>query len=212
MIKKIFWNGLQAFVPVVVTLAVVFWAFRTIELFFGKFLKLFIPPEYYFDGLGIIVGVLFIFIIGILVNAWLIKRIYQLAERLVKKIPGIKIIYNAVQDLVNFFDKSKQTQAQYTVLVNTALGQVIGLVTRDNLTDLPDCMGAGESCLVYVPLSYQIGGLMLSIPKKDLIPLDWEINQAMSFVVTAGMSSTPTAVLKKNKKDAKGENDTKVEK
>ena len=198
MIKKIFWNGLQAFVPVVVTLAVVIWLFRSIEMFFGKFLRYFLPEQYYFDGLGILVGVLLIFVIGILVNAWIIKGIYQLAEKLVKKIPGIKIIYNAVQDLVNFFDKSKQTQAQYTVLVNTPLGQVLGFVTRDNLADLPESIRGEENCLVYVPLSYQIGGLMLSVPHKDLIPVDWEINQARSFVLTAGMSSTP-AIFKKIK-------------
>ncbi|MGE4350294.1 MAG: DUF502 domain-containing protein [Candidatus Berkiella sp.] len=196
MIKRIFWSGLQAFVPVVVTFAVVVWVFRSIEVFFGRFIQYIIPPQYYFDGLGIIVGVLLVFVIGILVNAWLIKTIYHFAESIVNKIPGIKVIYNAVKDFVNFFDKSKQTQAQYAVLVNTALGQAIGFVTRDNLTDLPQDLGGDANCLVYIPLSYQIGGLMVSIPKKDLIKVDWEINQAMSFVITAGMSSTPTRITK----------------
>lgn len=191
MIKRIFWNGLQAFVPVVVTLAIVIWIFRSIEVFFGRFLQYFIPSQYYFDGLGIIVGVLLVFIIGILINAWIIKYLYQLAESIVKKIPIIKIIYNAVKDFVNFFDKSKQNQAQYAVLVNTALGQVVGFVTRDNLSDLPHPLGNEDKCLVYIPLSYQIGGLMVSIPKSELTQIDWEMNQAMSFVLTAGMSSTP---------------------
>lgn len=196
MIKRIFWSGLQAFVPIVVTFAIVVWIFRSIEVFFGRFIQYIIPPQYYFDGLGIIVGVLLVFAIGILVNAWLIKQVYHFAEAIVNKIPGIKAIYNAVKDFVNFFDKSKQTQAQYAVLVNTALGQAIGFVTRDNLTDLPKDLGGDANCLVYIPLSYQIGGLMVSIPKKDLIKIDWEINQAMSFVITAGMSSTPTSIVK----------------
>lgn len=196
MIKRIFWSGLQAFVPIVVTFAVVVWVFRSIEVFFGRFIQYVIPPEYYFDGLGIILGVLLVFVIGILVNAWLIKTIYHFAESILNKIPGIKVIYNAVKDFVNFFDKSKQTQAQYAVLVNTALGQAIGFVTRDNLTDLPQDLGGDANCLVYIPLSYQIGGLMVAIPKKDLIKIDWEINQAMSFVITAGMSSTPTTITK----------------
>lgn len=196
MIKRIFWNGLQAFVPVVVTLAIVVWVFRSIEVFFGKFLQYFIPAQYYFDGLGIIVGVLLVFTIGVLINAWVIKHLYQLAESIVKRIPFIKIIYNAVKDFVNFFDQSKQTQAQYAVLVNTQLGQVIGFVTRDNLADLPETLGRDENCLVYIPLSYQIGGMMVSVPKRDLIKIDWEMNQAMSFVLTAGMSSAPGAVKK----------------
>lgn len=188
MIKKIFWNGLQAFVPVVVTLAIVIWVFRSIEVFFGRFLKYFIPEQYYFDGLGIIIGVLLVFVIGVLINAWMIRHLYQMVESIVKKIPVIKMIYNAVKDFINFFDKSKQTQAQYAVLVNTALGQVVGFVTRDDLTDLPDALGGVEKCLVYIPLSYQIGGLMISIEKKELTKLDWDINKVMSFVLTAGMS------------------------
>src|SRR3990172_5721123 len=80
MIKRIFITGIQAFVPIAVTFALVVWIFTTIEKFMGEFLKYFIKQEYYFNGLGILVGIAIIFLIGILVNAWVIKKIYALAD------------------------------------------------------------------------------------------------------------------------------------
>lgn len=191
MMKKIFWNGLQAFVPIVLTVAAVIWVFRNIEAFFGRFIQYFIPAEYYFDGLGIVVGIILVFIIGILVNAWMTKSIYNLADAIVKKIPFIKVLYNAIQELMQFFDKSKKNQAQQAVLVPTALGKVLGFVTREDLSALPEAVGGESQCLVYIPLSYQIGGVMVAIAKDKIEKIDWDVNQAMSFVLTAGMSSAP---------------------
>lgn len=187
MIKKIFWNGIKAFVPIALTISIVIWLFSSMESFFGHFLRRIIPPQYYFDGLGIIVGVAFIFIIGILVNAWMVRKLYALADRLVKRIPFIKTIYNATQDLLNFFDKDKQS-AQQAVMVETAIGKVIGFVTRDALSTLVPTLGQDDDVLVYIPLSYMVGGISIVAARKTLIPLDWSVDKAMSFIITAGMT------------------------
>lgn len=187
MIKKTFWNGLKIFVPIAMTIAIVIWIFTTIETFFGHFLKHIIPAEYYFDGLGIIVGIAFIFAIGLLVKSWVVRQLYHMADRIVKKIPFIKTIYNAIQDLFNYFDHS-HSKAQQAVLLQTTLGKVVGFITCDNLTKLNPSLGNDQEVLVYVPLSYQIGGMMLVVSRHELTPLDWSVNEAMSFIITAGMT------------------------
>ncbi|HKY69264.1 MAG TPA: hypothetical protein VJ205_00040 [Gammaproteobacteria bacterium] len=40
MIKRIFITGIQAFVPIAVTFALVVWIFTTIEKFMGEFLNI----------------------------------------------------------------------------------------------------------------------------------------------------------------------------
>lgn len=195
MIKKIFWNGIKAFVPIALTISIVIWLFTTIESFFGHFLRRIIPSEYYFDGLGIIVGMAFIFIIGILVNAWVVNKLYVFAERLVKRIPFVKTIYNAIQDLLNFFDKDKQT-AQQAVMVDTAMGKVIGFITRDALSTLTPSLGNDDEVLVYIPLSYMVGGITIIASRKTLIPLAWSVDKAMSFILTAGMTGQKDDSLK----------------
>lgn len=186
MIKKIFFTGLMAFLPIALTLAIVVWILRNIEGFFGHIVKHIISPQYYFDGLGIILGLIFIFILGLLVNAWIVRRVYDWFEGILKKTPGIKTIYNAIQDMMGFFDHSKQAQ-QRAVIVNTPIGRMVGFVTREDLSALPEALGTGKDVFVYIPLSYQIGGVMIALPASELIPLDMPVNEAMSMVVTGGV-------------------------
>jgi uncharacterized membrane protein len=186
--KKIFWKGIQAFVPIMVTIAIVVWVFRNIETFFGYFLQKFISPEYYFDGLGTIVGLVFVFMLGILLNAWIIKKVYKVADNIVHKIPFIKSIYSAVKDMLAFFDKTADSMDGKAVVVNTPLGRVLGMITCESFEHLPAALGGAQDVLVYIPLSYQIGGFMLAVPKAQVTPIDMSVNTMMSTVITAGMT------------------------
>lgn len=190
MFKKTFFNGLKVFVPLVLTVAIVVWIFYSIETFFGRFMQYFIPQKYYFDGLGIIIGVLFIFVIGILVNAWLIRWMHGMLEKLVKKIPVVKTIYNAIQDFMGYLDSSGKENNQQPVLIDTMLGKTIGFITQSK-ENLPAPLNEHQGVLVYIPLSYQIGGLMVLVDERYVEPMDWTVNEAMSYVLTAGMTSKP---------------------
>jgi uncharacterized membrane protein len=68
--------------------------------------------------------------------------------------------------------------------------RLVGFVTVENLGDFQ--IAAEEDCVaVYLPMSYQIGGYTVFVPRKLLTPLDMSLEEAMRFVVTAGVSRTP---------------------
>lgn len=186
MIKKIFVSGFKAFIPIALTIAIMIWLFVTLETFFGQVLKKFVPPEYYFPGLGILFAIAIIFVLGIFVNAWIIRRVYRFMEHIVKKIPVVKTIYIATTEFIAYFDQEKQ-KAQQTVLINTELGAMIGLITRDELEKLKLGVDTKGMVMVYLPFSYTIGGITVMMPKKDLIPLDMPVDKAMSLMITAAM-------------------------
>lgn len=186
-IKQIFWSGLKAFIPLVLTISIVVWLIHTVDTYFGGILRWMFPHMFNFKGAGILLGIVIIFALGILVNAWLIKNLYAMFDRLIKRIPIIKSIYNAIQELVDFFDKDN-TAGQQTVLVDLPIGQMLGFITRDTVNDLPFDKHDTDEVLVYLPLSYQIGGVMIVIPKHKLKIVDWPMDTAMSFVLTAGMT------------------------
>ena len=190
MMKKTFINGLKVFVPLVLTIAIVVWIFHGLETFFGRFMRYIIPDQYYFDGLGIIIGVLFIFGLGILINAWLVRWVHGFLEKQVKKIPLVKTIYNAIQDFVNYVDSNGEQSQQQPVLIDTMLGKTIGFVTQSK-DNLPAPLNQHQGVLVYIPLSYQIGGLMVLVDERYVEPMDWTVNEAMSYILTAGMTSKP---------------------
>lgn len=192
MLKRTFWDGFKAFVPIALTVGVTVWLFTSLENFFGRIIRYIIPAQYYFEGLGILLGIVFIFLIGLLVNAWLVKWLYDWMECILQKIPGIKTIYNAIQDLINFFDKNDQSKQQQAVIVHSAIGKVVGFVTRQSLEGTPLATEGKNEILVYIPLSYQIGGVAIVVPRSDVTPLQWPADQAMSFILTAGMTSHRT--------------------
>lgn len=187
-IKRIFINGIKAFLPAAITLSLCVWLFNSIEDFFGRFIKLFIPPQYYISGMGIVLGVVIIFLLGLMINAFIIKQLYQLMEKILKHIPLVKTLYNALLDMFSFFDAQKSdAKQQRVVVVQTLLGKQIGLVTRETLDNLPDALGDKHDILVFLPFSYQIGGFMISMPRSQIEPIDMTVDEAVTFVASAGI-------------------------
>ena len=90
-IKQIFWSGLKAFVPMVMTIGIVFWIIQTVDTFFGHFLKWLFPQTVMFKGAGILIGIAFIFALGILVNAWMLKKVYAMSTGSSKKSPLLNL-------------------------------------------------------------------------------------------------------------------------
>ncbi len=109
---------------------------------------------------------------------------------MLQRIPGIKSLYGSIRDMVGFFDASKQKEFDKTVMV--ALGdenvRLMGLVTREDFRDLPEGIGDEQTVAVYLPMSYQLGGFTVMVPKAKIKPVDMKVDQAMQFVLTAAVS------------------------
>lgn len=187
MLKKIFIKGLAALLPVVVTFAVCIWVLRSLESFFGYWLTKILPSGTYFTGLGILVGIVLVFIVGILMHAWIINKLYEFGQRALRKIPLIKTIYNAISDVMGFLE-DKGSSDKRAVIVELPHGRALGFVTADINGPVPKGLLKEDEYLVYVPLSYQIGGHTFSIAKDKVHPIDWTAEKTMSFVLTAGLA------------------------
>lgn len=184
-----FAKGLAAVFPIVVTLYLLYWLAGLAEAVFGTVLKRMLP--FYFPGLGLIFALGGIFMVGVMLNAWMVRKLFDLGEALMHRIPVVKVMYGAVQDLMQFFTGSAGRGNQ-VVMVTISIGDVkarlLGLVTREDFESLPPGIGGPEDVAVYLPMSYQVGGYTLMVPREHVQPVDMTIDQAMRFAVTAGMS------------------------
>ncbi len=121
--------------------------------------------------------------------SWIYKRI----ERIFMRFPVIKTVYGAIRDFVRLMDKDGKQQFKQTVLVDIpGLGPTVGFVTADHL---PKAVAArledsDTRVSVYLPMSYQIGGYTVFVPRDRVTPVDWSFEDAMRFVITAGVSGT----------------------
>ena len=65
---------------------------------------------------------------------------------------------------------------------------MIGFITQEDPERLPPSLRNPDSVLVYLPMSYMIGGFTLLIPKDDIKPCQMSMDEAMRFVLTAGIT------------------------
>ncbi len=187
---KTFLHGLALVAPLLITCYIIYWLVVTLESIFGEVLRLFFPPQYYLPGLGLAIAVVLIFLVGFMFRMWLVKKIWSWIEHLFDYIPLVKSIYGSVKDLTNFLNRSAEQQAQKVVLVTMPGSSIklVGFVTREDFSNLPDRLGTEQTIAVYLPMSYQLGGFTVMLPQKNVEPVDMDIETAMRYVLTGGMT------------------------
>ncbi len=187
----LFLQGLIAILPIALTVYLVYWLAASAESVLGKAMRFVIGDDYYVPGSGVLAGFLITLGIGLLLRIWLFRKVFSLGELLLQKIPGVKSLYGSIRDMVGLFDASKQNEFDKTVMVTLADGHVrlMGLVTREDFGDLPKGIGDEHTVAVYLPMSYQLGGFTVMVPKAQITPVEMKIDQAMQFVLTAGVSA-----------------------
>jgi len=186
-IGRTFLRGLLVVVPVTVTLYILYWAGSAAEASLGPALRRVIREEWYRPGMGVGAGLVLVFIIGILMNIWLFRRLFRLVDKLLDKIPLVKTLYGSTRDLLGLFGDSDKPAPQQVVMVNVAGAKVMGFVTREDFTDLPAGIGGMDTVAVYVAMSYQLGGLTLMVPRSTVEPVAMKMEDAMRFALTAGV-------------------------
>jgi uncharacterized membrane protein len=98
-------------------------------------------------------------------------------------------VYGAVRDLTGFLSKKDGRRFDKVVLVqvpNVPI-RLLGFVTVEDLASIGLAQG-DDSVAVYLPMSYQIGGYTVLLPASYLQPLDMSMEEAMRFLITAGLS------------------------
>lgn len=189
---KIMFQGLVAMLPAVLTIYILFWLVRAAETVLGAVLEVLLPEGWYIPGMGLLAGLLGIFLFGLALNAFLVRRLLELGESLMNHIPLVKTLYGSLKDFVGFFASKRETQFNQVVTIELEFGGVpmrmLGFVTRSDFHSLPAGIGAEGEIAIYLPFSYQIGGYMLIVPRSAVKPVNISTHRAMGFVVTGGMS------------------------
>ena len=188
---KTFLNGLTLIIPTALVFYILLWVLEKTETFFKEILLLVLPESYYLPGMGLFAGFVFVYIIGLLLKFWIVQKFRTLIEKAINEMPIISSIYGGVKDFFNFFSNMKERDDKITVLVDIPAmnAKILGLITLEDFSNFEN-LDMEEAVLVYIQMSYQIGGYSLFIPKKDLTPVDMNIEDAIRFIMTAGISHT----------------------
>ena len=190
-ITRTFITGMAAVLPILVTFALVMWMIGAAETMLGGLLRVLLPGESYRPGMGLIFTVVVIFVAGLLMQALFFRGVVRWMEEQLERIPLIKTVYGAVRDLTGFFSKEGKSQFGKVVMVQlpNLPFRLVGFITVDNLAAVGMAQSTDvDTVAVYLPMSYQIGGYTILLPRSCLVEVDMTFEEAMRFLITAGVS------------------------
>lgn len=187
---KLFLKGLAVVIPAALTLAILWWLATGAERLLGGLLSRFLPAGWYVPGMGLVTGIAITMLIGLLSHILVFQRVFAVGERLLHRLPLVKSIYTAIKDFVDYFSPGNRGAMNKVVLVRLP-GQafdMLGFITREEFGRLPLQLGVEDPVAVYLPMSYQVGGYTLILPRSAVTPVDMTFEEGMRLVLTGGVS------------------------
>ena len=185
-IGKYILTGLITTLPVILTLYILYWLAVTAETLLADL----VPRGIYLPGMGVATALLVMLVIGMMMHTRPIRRLFIRAERIFYILPLVKTVYSAFRDFMDFLSPARKKKLEQVVAVT--LGEtgmhLIGFVTQAENGQLPEEFQDGDNVMVYLPMSYQLGGYAVLVPRASVRPLNMSMEEAMRFVLTAGIT------------------------
>ncbi len=187
---KLFLKGLAVVIPAVLTLAILWWMAKGAEQILGGMLLRVLPEGWYIPGMGVVSGVAITILVGLLTHVILFQKLFAFGDEILNRLPLVKTIYSAIKDFIGYLSPDSSNAMSKVVLVKIP-GQdfeQLGFVTREDFSRLPLKLTVEEPIAVYLPMSYQIGGYTLFLPRSALTPVDMSFEEGMKLVLTGAVT------------------------
>tara|TARA_X000000368_G_C22999194_1_gene698170 strand:- start:128 stop:742 length:615 start_codon:yes stop_codon:yes gene_type:complete len=188
-VRNYFFAGAVVLIPLGITIYITLFIVKISS----KVLPKEINPNHYLPidipGLEILISLIFITFIGWLSLSFLGKKIIDLLNNLLKKIPILRTIYSAIGQMTETFTQSDKKEKSVVLVEYPRKGVwVVGFATKENKGQMSKKINE-DLVNVFVPTTPNpTSGFLLMIPKKDIIYLDMTFEQASKFIVSAGTS------------------------
>ena len=174
--------GLATLLPLYFTFIVVKFLFISLEETSGPLLK---KLGFNIPGLGIILTIILIYILGLLVTNFLGKKIFELGEKVVKKVPVVNIIYSTLKQITDTFTKGSK---------DTFKGAIYIQYPRRGLWTMAFISGESISKQgiayyhVFVPTTPNpTSGFFLLVPQSDSVKTGMSVEDGLKTIISGGL-------------------------
>ena len=189
-IRNYFIAGIVVLIPIGITV------YLTIFLvsISSRILPKEINPNHYLPydipGVEILTAVILITMIGWLSLSFLGKKLLNLLNNILKKIPILRTIYSAIGQMTETFTKSDKGKKNVVLIEYPRKGAwAVGFATKKNSGEITT-KTKSNLVNVFVPTTPNpTSGFLLMFPEEEIIYLDMTFEQASKFIVSAGTSN-----------------------
>lgn len=181
---RYFLQGLLYIAPIGITVYILYMIFSFVDGLLQEWLERFLGIS--IPGLGLLITIALLVIIGFLGQTFIARPFKSIFNKLMKRIPILKVIYSAFSDLFSaFVGKEKKFNQPVIVKVNKSLDlEKLGFLTEEDLSLVDE----KEKVAVYFPHSYNWSGELFLVPRDQVRIIDVPPADVLKFIVSAGVA------------------------
>ena len=188
-LRNYFLAGIITLIPIFIT---VYLTFLVIDVF-SRIVPDAINPNKYLPfripGLEILIAVLITVLIGFVSLSYFGKKILTLGEQLLQKVPVLRSVYSGATQFTKSFQSAEDGSSNKKVVLiefPRSGSWAVGFATNENSKQISSKIN-DTLVNVFIPTTPNpTSGFLVLIPKKDIIYLNMNFEDAMKFIISVG--------------------------
>ncbi len=200
--RKYLIAGVLVWIPLVITGLVLKFLVETMDqtlLLLPERLKTEALFGFHVPGMGVILTLLIVFITGVIAANFFGKQLLGIGDKLLHRIPIVRSVYGGVKQISDTLFSSEGKAFRYACLVRYPQRDTwtVALLTGEPEHEVTDHLGF-DNYSVFVPTTPNItAGFFLIVPKKDVIKLEMNVDQALKYIISMGVAE-PARIVRAN--------------
>ena len=188
--RNYFFAGVVVLIPLGITLYFTLFLINISSKILPKELN----PNHYLPydipGVEIIISILLITFIGWVSLSFIGKKLLEIFNNILKRIPFLRTVYSAISQMIETFTKREEGKKNVVLVEYPRKGSwAVGFATKDNAGEITN-KTKKNLVNVFIPTTPNpTSGFLLMFPKEEIIYLDMTFEEASKFIVSAGTSN-----------------------
>jgi len=202
-IRSLFFDGLIVILPLAATFAFLKFTYQVLSHWLAPLRAMEPIWLQQIPGAEFVIMLLVLMAIGLLARLFIFIPIMHYVERVIAKIPLVRIVYSGVKTLVDFLNVPRHPEfKRKVVLVPFPRANVYHLAfligsAEENFGQLiPPTTPATRYVKVFMPTTHITVGYFLLVPEAEIIDTNISFEEAIKSIVSCGLIN-PESLVKK---------------
>ncbi|MFC1481918.1 DUF502 domain-containing protein [Candidatus Neomarinimicrobiota bacterium] len=183
--RRIFLTGIFTAIPIYITIKLLQVMIGIMDRILAPFITRMIG--FHIPGLGLLMMILFLFLLGLLVTNFIGRRLYNFVENVLLKVPIVSNIYNTSKQIVQTFSPENRKAFQKVIWLEYPRKGIwsLGFVTGQSLSG----DGVPYYNIFIATTPNPTSGFVIFVPVADTIEAGLSIEEGFKLLISGGMIS-----------------------
>ncbi len=191
-IRRYLVAGILVWLPIGVTIGIVWFLVGLMDKTLVLIPQKFQPEEligFAIPGLGIVLTFIVLLTTGVLAANIVGRSMVGLWEKMLERIPVVRAVYSAAKNFTEIvFSESSQSFKKVLLIEYPRKGLYsLAFQTSSELGEVQGRTGEDVICTFVPTTPNPTSGFIIIVPRKDLIELDMEVDEALKMIISLGV-------------------------